>query len=778
MPDVTVTLGADAAEFKQALTEIQKSVDSLVNSTTAKTARIGLAFSGVKDMVSTAFAAIDGAVQKAFDFVAPAAAIQRVERELTGLTGSADEAKRILETINDWALTSQYTPTEMFKNAAQLIRGGISESFAPDLVRQLATIAQGDQSKMNALVAAMVKGSGGLKGFNSEIMEAFNAAQVDLMGAMEKTSGLSGYALQEKLKEGIGFDDVAAAIRELAKEGGPLKDAEKEVGESWEGLLKRAENAWGNLQENFGAGLLGPLSALLEQVDARLVGWGDGAAEWGQRAGDLLFRAADAAMALGDAAGPALALIADNADHVSMAVLGIGAAFLTSRSQMVAAMAQTKGSLTSMSSWVLLAKGSWAGLWNAIRTGAATAAGVVRAAAAGIASSVRAAMVAIKGAIISTGVGLAVVAIGEGISYIYRQLSGAPAVPAGAENDQEARTRAGDRVRKAQFLDNEWKAYEEGMKNANTETDVDAVGNRILNNLRRAEEELEYVAETAGEESAEWKDQAAVVGSLTDLYTLYQSSRVETLARIREQAAAEKRLAELAKEREKAEREAEQNRKKLREMEASWMKSESDRAYKKKSLRERGEWLDQEARGMGADPGMSGITSRIAELSRQEPTDAVMNQIKALDDLRKKYAELADAKKDYEKMESGARRNQELMAAEIAGLDQRAQKIRDEIALREKTNSYQSAGMDEKDAAEMARRDVALERIKTRQESLGDGPGLNDIIKQSGVEFGNGGKSLGLSSSLLSATEKQTLTLKDIQRILETWKPGQIVLAE
>lgn len=39
---------------------------------------------------------------------------------------------------------------------------------------------------MNALVAAMVKGSGGLKGFNSEIMEAFNAAQVDLMGAMEK----------------------------------------------------------------------------------------------------------------------------------------------------------------------------------------------------------------------------------------------------------------------------------------------------------------------------------------------------------------------------------------------------------------------------------------------------------------------------------------------------------------------------------------------------------------------------------------------------------------
>lgn len=45
---------------------------------------------------------------------------------------------------------------------------------------------------MNALVAAMVKGSGGLKGFTSEIMEAFNAAQVDLLGAVEKRLACPG----------------------------------------------------------------------------------------------------------------------------------------------------------------------------------------------------------------------------------------------------------------------------------------------------------------------------------------------------------------------------------------------------------------------------------------------------------------------------------------------------------------------------------------------------------------------------------------------------------
>lgn len=352
------------------------------------------------------------------------------------------------------------------------------------------------------------------------------------------------------------------------------------------------------------------------------------------------------------------------------------------------------------------------------------------------------------------------------------------AAPAGAEDDHEARTLAGDRVRKGQFLDNEWRAFDEGMKTAKTETDVNAVGDRILNNLRRAEEELEAVAADAGTESEAWKNQAAVVDSLTDLYTVYKSARVEALARIQEQAATEKRLAELAKEREKAEKQAEQNRKKLRELEEAWMKSESDRTYKKQSLRERGEWLDQKARGMGAAPGMDGITARIADLSRQEPTDAIMKQIKALDDLRKKYAELADARKDYEKMESGARQNQHLLAAEIAGLDKRAQKIRDEMALREKTESYKSAGMDEKDAAGMARRDVALDRIQERQKALGEGPGLNDIIKQSGVEVGNGGKSLGMSSSILGATEKQTMTLKEIKEILDRWQPGQIVMAK
>lgn len=131
-------------------------------------------------------------------------------------------------------------------------------------------------------------------------------------------------------------------------------------------------------------------------------------------------------------------------------------------------------------------------------------------------------------------------------------------------------------------LANERRAFNDGMAKAKTENDVDAIGNRILAKLRSEKDRLAELEDGGKWGSSEWSIQAKFVSDYEDLYRQFKLYRESTIKRIQDQAAAEKRLAELAKEREKAEREAEQNRKKLRELEASWMKSESDRAYKKK----------------------------------------------------------------------------------------------------------------------------------------------------------------------------------------------------
>lgn len=758
MSDVTVTLGADAGEFKGALTEIQRSMDTLANSTVAKTARIGQAFSGVKDIVSTVCSTIEGSIHRAFDFVAPAAAIERVEKDLTGLTGSAEEARRIIGSINEWALTSQYTPTDMFRNAVDLVRGGISESLAPDLVRQLATIAQGDQGKMDALIAGLTKGSGGLKGFGSKVMESFNAARVDLMGAMEMTTGLSGDALKEKLKEGIGFDEVAAAIRELAKDGGALKNAEQEAGKSWMAILKKFENAWGNLQENFGAGLLEPLGAFMESVDARLLGWSDGATEWGQKAGEMITKAGEAVIRFGEAAGPVLAFVERHGRLVADALAAVTLGFVLMRLQAVPTFAQIKIMCTQMTAWTTLAKTGFASMWASFAAGA------------------RAAMVAVKSAIISSGIGALIVAAGEGVAYLYRAISDRPGNSDDEGKSDEDGRLAGERIRNSQMIDNEWRAYESGMGKARSETDVYAIGDRILNNLHQAEQELAVIRAEQGGMSTAWSNQREYVMALSSMYDTFRADRAKALDGIRSQAESEKRMAQLAKAREEAEKKAEQNRKELRKMQEDWMKSEVDRAYQDRSLAERGNWINDEAVRLGASTGVDGVNARMKELSEQEPTEGVMKQMQALNDLRKKYVDLEDARKGYEKQVSGARMNQEAMAAEIAGLEVKAQKLRDEMAVRDKMESYRKSGMSDEDAGKMARRDVALDRIKGSKSV--EEVGLGSIIKQSGVEVGNGGKSLGLSSSILGESQKQSASLQKIFEMIARWKPGDIVLTD
>lgn len=206
------------------------------------------------------------------------------------------------------------------------------------------------------------------------------------------------------------------------------------------------------------------------------------------------------------------------------------------------------------------------------------------------------------------------------------------------------------------------------------------------------------------------------------------------------------------------------------------MKSEVDRAYQDRSLAERGNWINDEAVRLGASTGVDGVNARMKELSEQEPTEGVMKQMQALNDLRKKYVDLEDARKGYEKQVSGARMNQEAMAAEIAGLEVKAQKLRDEMAVRDKMESYRKSGMSDEDAGKMARRDVALDRIKGSKSV--EEVGLGSIIKQSGVEVGNGGKSLGLSSSILGESQKQSASLQKIFEMIARWKPGDIVLTD
>lgn len=758
MADISVSLGADASDFNATMQRVEKSLDTLSNSATSKMARFGEAFSGVQNIVATTFAGIGSIIQGTLDFVGPAAAIQRVERELKGMTGSAEEAKRIIAEIDDWGVESLYDPTALFNNAATMVKSGISSTLAPELVKELAVIAQGDQAKLDALTAALAKGSGGLDGFGPRVMKAFNVAQVDLMGAMEKTMGLSGEALSKKVKEGLSFDDVRGAIGELSKAGGPLKQSIDEAGSSWEGLLIKFGTLAENLQENFGAGLLEPLSNALQIVNAYLKSLGNEATEWGEKTGSAIVSAVQSIMDFGKQTASILSQFEHPVRALIIALSGVAAAFVVIKTGAAASFADVKISLSSISGAMTSLKVSAVSMWATFQ-------------AAGVA-----ALTAIKSAIISTGIGALVVAIGSGLSWAYDI-----ATRSGNSSDHATsrEQRAQDNKSKTRYsndlIENEWDQYESGMGKAQNTSEIDAIKKRLDKNIKNAEKRLAYLEEDGKLGTTDWKNAFEELDAYKQMEKQFVQRKAQALSDIDVRAKAEKERARIAKEAEEKEKQIEKNHEKLSDIKADWEKSVYDREYKKKSMDDRQVSLDFEAGKYGISPGESGITEAIASLATKSPTDEIMKQIKALEELRKKYVELTDARESYDKFESKAKKSQELLKMEIAGQTAQAQKLRDELAVTDKTESYKSAGMSDSSATAMARRDVALERFKQQKDKVGQ-QSLGNIIKQTGVEVGNGGKSLGLSTSMLGESKKQTKVLESIEKQIKNWDTGAVVL--
>lgn len=769
--DITVKLGADASEFKDEVSAIRQGVDVMAEGTTARLARLGEAFSGVKDIVGTTVSAISGAVEAAMDFVEPAAALQRVEAELRGLTGSAVEAKRVMSEIGEWGVGSQYDPRALQESAVTLIKSGLGKDYVPSLVRELAVIAQGDQAKMDALVAAMAKGGGGLKGFNSEILEAFNAAQVDLLGAMEKTTGLSGEGLKTALSEGIGLDEVAGAIRDLAGDTGVLKSAQDEVSGTFEGLQQRVSNAWRRLQEELGAGLLGPMSELMEGLEGELVAWGERAGGVGEGLGAGLRVLFDVVSGLSGAVRGVFGFLVDEGDHVVMVLAGIAAGWRASQSAAVGSLAAQQWSMKGMVSALGSVKVSFAGLWTSVKTGAASAAAAVKTACAGIAASVKVSMYAVRSAIISTGVGALVVALGEGFAYLYRQVAGGEDEGGGVERVDDGERRAAEVARWHAF-DRDHEGYESEVKKARSGVEVDAVLARAMSDQRRVEDELAAEVARNGLESEAAEVLREEVETREERLEELRGLCVERVRWLKEQAEAEKRSARLAEEKEKAEKDLAARREKLGELEAKWVESEWTREYKAGSVESKGGMLGAKAAVLGAEGSVEGVTARIDELKRGELTEGVMRQIEQLDGLRKKYLELGDEREESEGKVAAARKEQELRLEELRGKGKRAEQLRYELDVAEGVEKYQGMGLSTVEAKRMAQRDVGIAWLKDKREGVGEGEGVKDIVKQVGVEMGNGGKSLGMSEGLLGVGKQQLNELVEIRRWLDRHEKG------
>ncbi|SDE77043.1 tape measure protein [Riemerella columbipharyngis] len=171
---------------------------------------------GLAGGFSIAMAGI-GAVRSLFE---KGVELEQTNTKFEVLLGSADNAKKMLSDLNNYANLTPYSNDAIIKNSELMLSFGIAQDKIMPNMKMLGDIAMGNEEKLGGLSLAysQVMSTGKLMGQDllQMINQGFNPLQV-----ISKNTGISMGDLKKKMEEGaISADMVSEAFRLATSEGG------------------------------------------------------------------------------------------------------------------------------------------------------------------------------------------------------------------------------------------------------------------------------------------------------------------------------------------------------------------------------------------------------------------------------------------------------------------------------------------------------------------------------------------------------------------------------
>lgn len=218
----TVRITANVSQLNNALTQANNNINrttSNLSKLNTQTNSLGnsikgaaLAFAGFQvgnQLLEFGKAAIDGAVQ-----------FERLNVSLTTFLGSREKAQQLIQEIEDFAVQTPFTSTEIQSSAKILLAYGVEAQNLVDTLRQLGDVSSAGNASLEnlALAFGQVASKGKLQG--EEIRQLVNAGFNPLQEIAEIT-GESMASLAQKVEKGeISFALVQEAFRKATSEGG------------------------------------------------------------------------------------------------------------------------------------------------------------------------------------------------------------------------------------------------------------------------------------------------------------------------------------------------------------------------------------------------------------------------------------------------------------------------------------------------------------------------------------------------------------------------------
>lgn len=185
-----------------------------------------------------------------------AAQLEKMTNSFKSFGVSANDARRLVNELDGLAATLPFEGEQITAVAQNLIKFNIAAEDTPKIVTQIAAVASGAGFSFDALSDAYgrARATGNL--FGRDFLQLYK----NIPGLVEAIAKSTGKSVEEVVKLGkqgkISFDDLSKGVEVATSATGKYGKVLTEYQQTFEGSSKRLREAFGDIKEAFGQGLL------------------------------------------------------------------------------------------------------------------------------------------------------------------------------------------------------------------------------------------------------------------------------------------------------------------------------------------------------------------------------------------------------------------------------------------------------------------------------------------------------------------------------------------
>ena len=235
----------------------------------AKAKNAAKSFGGLGKAAAIAAAAAGALAGLRFAFT-QAGELEKQSRSLKVLTGSLEDAKRIIGELQAFGAVTPFTSAELIETAKRLKAFGFETEKIVDVTKRLADVAGATGADLGGIATAFgqIQAKGRLQG--EELLQ-LQERGINLQDELQKMYGLTGDEFRKALEKGrFSAEAVNLALVKLTSTGGKYAEGAIAQSDTLFGKLSTLQDAFIRLGQNIGKALAPIFKFLIDQT-TRLV---------------------------------------------------------------------------------------------------------------------------------------------------------------------------------------------------------------------------------------------------------------------------------------------------------------------------------------------------------------------------------------------------------------------------------------------------------------------------------------------------------------------------